>query len=48
MDRFRTNRFASESNETKNMWLEDPAKNITTGMVAVMAGFLIIAAEIKP
>ncbi len=29
------------------MWLENPAKTITVGTIAVMAGFIIIAAVIS-
>ena len=36
-----------KSDEENNMWLEDPAITITTGIVTVMAGFFIIAAAIS-
>lgn len=29
------------------MWLEDPVKTVTVGMIAVMAGFIIIATTIS-
>jgi hypothetical protein len=33
--------------EDNNMWLENPAKTVTVGSMAVMAGLLIIAVVIS-
>ena len=35
------------SNEENNMWLENPAKTVTVGSMAVMSGLLIIAVAIS-
>ena len=36
-----------DSQEENNMWLENPAKTVTVGSMAVMAGLLIIAVVIS-